>query len=114
MHCPLVKAGLTSHTLAPIAMYTSSDSLVPSWPPRPNWIETLLCAGLMLFAPSLQAAEFLAPGFRPIPTGTHALTDAKVIPKPGQSIYLGTVVIRDGLIVAVGKDIPITKEARRW
>lgn len=45
------------------------------------------------------------------PTGFHprvvAIQGAKLVTAPGQVIEGGTLVIRDGMIVAVGKDVPI-------
>src|SRR5262245_36714481 len=94
-------------------MRSSIPPRVPRRRPRP-WAGPLVCLGLSFWSGPLGAAEFLPPGFRPIPPGTHALTGAHVIPKPGQSLNPGTVVIRDGLIAAVGQDIPIPKDARQW
>lgn len=113
MECPLVNAKPSSHTSDTITMNSFARPISPLTPAR-FWTTALLYAGLTIFITTLSAAEFLPPGFRPIPTGTHVLTGANVIPKPGQSINPGTVVIRDGLIVAVGKDIPAPKEARVW
>ncbi|HTR97004.1 MAG TPA: hypothetical protein VMH61_03800, partial [Candidatus Acidoferrales bacterium] len=53
----------------------------------------------------------------PAPAATprvHALTHARIVPAPGQLIEDGTVVIRDGLIVAVGRDVTIPADARIW
>lgn len=60
------------------------------------------------------AAELLPPGFRPLPLGVHALTGAKVVIKPGEVLEAGTVLIRDGLIQEVGKDIQPPADARIW
>ncbi|MCD6051380.1 MAG: amidohydrolase, partial [Verrucomicrobia bacterium] len=62
--------------------------------------------------PALTAAEFLPPGHRPKALGIHALTNATVIPQPGQSLNNATVVIRNGKIEAVGKDVAIPADAR--
>ncbi len=67
------------------------------------------CAWLGAFA-----AEILPPGHRPAPFGVHALVGAKVIVKPGEVIPEGTVVVRDGFITAVGKDVEVPAEARVW
>ena len=40
-----------------------------------------------------------------------AIEGARIIPAPGQQIVGGTVVIRDGLIVAVGSDVTIPPDA---
>src|SRR5262249_38662488 len=60
------------------------------------------------------AVDLLPPGFRPLPPGVHALVGGKVIVKPGETIENGTVVIRDGLIEAVGKDVAPPADARIW
>ncbi len=39
---------------------------------------------------------------------------AKVVPAPGREIPNGTVLIRDGLIEAVGQDVPVPADARVW
>jgi hypothetical protein len=45
-------------------------------------------------------------------TRTYALTNATVITKPGTELKETTVVIKDGLIVRVGKNVPIPAEAQ--
>ncbi|HEY1173180.1 MAG TPA: amidohydrolase family protein [Verrucomicrobiae bacterium] len=73
----------------------------------------LLSLGLLsTFVSALIAAEFLPPGHRPKPLGIHALTNATVIPQPGQSLNNATVLIRHGKIEAVGKDVAIPADAR--
>jgi imidazolonepropionase-like amidohydrolase len=64
----------------------------------------------------LQAAEteIVAPGFRPVPMGVHVLTGGKVIVKPGETLDSATIIIRDGFIEKVGKDIAIPADARVW
>lgn len=44
-------------------------------------------------------------------TRCYAITDVTIIPAPGITILHGTIVIKDGLIVQAGKDIPIPVEA---
>ena len=60
------------------------------------------------------AVEILPPGHRPLPPGVHAFTGGRVVVKPGQTIEKGTVVIRDGFILAVGKDVATPADARVW
>ena len=45
-------------------------------------------------------------------TGTYALTQVNIIPSPGKMITMGTVLIKDGLILAVGKDVSIPGDAK--
>src|SRR5947207_2986779 len=66
----------------------------------------LACVVQVVFAGfHLTAVELLPPGFRPLPLGIHALVGGKVVVKPGEALENGTVVIRDGLIKGVGKDL---------
>ena len=44
----------------------------------------------------------------------HALTGADIIVRPGERLENATVVIRDGIIEAVGTDIAIPPDARLW
>jgi imidazolonepropionase-like amidohydrolase len=72
-------------------------------------------AALALFAASVApASDLLPPGFRPLPLGVHALVGGKVVIKPGQVLDGGTIVIRDGLIQAVGTNITVPADARVW
>src|SRR5262245_35106042 len=50
-------------------------------------------------------------GERAIP-GTYAITNAKIVPVSGPAIDRGTIVIRDGLIVAVGPTATAPADAR--
>ncbi len=77
----------------------------------------LIAVWLASLWPSPAAAgpgELLPPGFRPLPPGVHALVGGRVVPKPGEVLEGGTVVVRDGLIQAVGKDITPPADARVW
>ena len=80
-------------------------------------VALVVVAWLMPVTPTHFAAgagELRPPGFRPVPPGVHALVGGKVVPRPGEVIEGGTVVIRDGLIEAVGKDITPPADARVW
>jgi imidazolonepropionase-like amidohydrolase len=44
-------------------------------------------------------------------TGTYAITPVTIIQSPGRTVDKGTVVIKDGLIKAVGKNIAVPPEA---
>lgn len=46
-------------------------------------------------------------------TRTFAITDARIVQAPGQVIERGTVVVRDGLIHAVGTDVRVPFDAQR-
>ncbi|MBI5774888.1 MAG: amidohydrolase family protein [Verrucomicrobia bacterium] len=74
----------------------------------------LAVAAFFSGAEKISAVDLLPPGHRPTPNGVHALVGGKIIPKPGEEIADGTIVLRDGLIVAVGKNIPVPADARVW
>jgi hypothetical protein len=44
-------------------------------------------------------------------TGTYAITNVNIVQAPGRRIDMGTVVIKDGLIVSVGKNVSIPPDA---
>jgi imidazolonepropionase-like amidohydrolase len=62
----------------------------------------------------IAGAEILPPGNRPVPLGVHALVNGKLVVKPGEVLDSGTVVIRDGLIEKVGKEVAVPADARVW
>jgi imidazolonepropionase-like amidohydrolase len=68
---------------------------------RRVWAPALL---LTVLAPHAQAA---------LPR-VHAITHARVVVAPGQVLPDANIIIRDGLIVAVGKDAPVPADARVW
>jgi imidazolonepropionase-like amidohydrolase len=53
-------------------------------------------------------------GLRDLTPEVHALTNARIIPRPGSVIEQGTVVLRNGRIEAVGTDVTIPADARVW
>jgi imidazolonepropionase-like amidohydrolase len=44
----------------------------------------------------------------------HAIVGARIVPAPGQVIPRGTVVMRDGVITAIGANVPVPADARIW
>lgn len=62
-----------------------------------------LCGPILLFA---QENNELAPVSR-----TFAITNVNIIQAPGRKIDMGTVVLKDGLIISVGKNVPIPADA---
>ena len=60
------------------------------------------------------ASELLPPGFRPVPLGVHALVGGKVVIKPGEALDSGVILLRDGLIQAVGTNVAVPDDARIW
>ncbi len=45
-------------------------------------------------------------------SGTYAIQNVNIIQAPGRKIDLGTIVIKDGLILSVGKSVPIPADAQ--
>ena len=78
--------------------------LPPLWPRRGLTLIVLLAAGMAAFAPAAPAAT----------PRVHALTHARIVTAPGVVIDDGTIVIRDGLIVAVGRNVTVPADARVW
>jgi hypothetical protein len=44
----------------------------------------------------------------------HAIVGARIVTAPGQVIPRGTIVIRDGVIEAVGASVAVPADARVW
>lgn len=75
----------------------------------------LACLGLALVsALAAPAADLLAPGHRPKSPGVHALVGAQIHVNPTNFWNNATVIIRDGLIEAVGRDLKPPADARIW
>ncbi len=50
------------------------------------------------------------PDLRPV-SGTYAITNINIVHAPGRVLSMGTIVIKDGLILSVGKNISIPADA---
>jgi imidazolonepropionase-like amidohydrolase len=72
------------------------------------------CFSLVFPAANTVTSDILPPGFRPKPTGAHALVGGRVVTKPGETLDDATIVIRDGFIEAVGKNVSAPADARVW
>ncbi len=70
----------------------------------------------MVAAISSSAQVTTAPkqGIRENDPRLHALTNARIITAPGKTIEKGTILVRDGVIVAVGADVKAPADARLW
>ncbi len=53
-------------------------------------------------------------GMRATELRVHAIVDAEIVTAPGNRIERGAIVIRDGVIEAVGEDLTLPPEARIW
>ena len=76
-------------------------------PSRLTRSATLACA----LATGITTAAMAQLGARAIP-GVYAITNARVVPVSGPGLERGTIVIRDGLIAAVGASISAPADAR--
>lgn len=74
----------------------------------------IFLGGIICFTSFFTPAEILPPGFRPKPVGVHALVGGKVVVKPGEVLDEATIVIGDGYIEAVGKNVSVPADARIW
>jgi imidazolonepropionase-like amidohydrolase len=70
-------------------------------------VAALACAATFAPSPSSIAAAAGLPR-------VHAITGARIVTAPGQVIERGTVVMRDGIITAVGATVAIPPDARVW
>jgi imidazolonepropionase-like amidohydrolase len=74
-------------------------------------LRPLLAALVLLALPAAaQNRAPLDPGVRPV-TKAFAITDARVVAAPGRVLDGATVVVRDGLIEAVGADVDVPFDA---
>ncbi|MEE9168513.1 MAG: hypothetical protein V3U73_02060, partial [bacterium] len=53
-------------------------------------------------------------GIRERTPNVHALVNARIVQQPGSVIEKGTIVIRDGVIEAVGENVTAPPDARVW
>ncbi|MCX6942691.1 MAG: amidohydrolase family protein [Verrucomicrobia bacterium] len=70
----------------------------------------------MLTTLRAQVASTPVEGLRDASPRVHAITGARIVPAPGVVIERGTLVLRDGVIAAVGAeaDVKIPADARLW
>jgi hypothetical protein len=73
------------------------------------WAAAIAAAGLLAAAGAGAADEHRAK-----PPRVHALVGARIVVAPGRVIESGTVVLRDGVIVAVGEKVEAPADARVW
>lgn len=77
---------------------------------RPALVLTTSALVGAVFAPPSVDAQPRPEG--PDPTGVHAIVDARVVPVSGAPMDGATVLIRDGVIAAVGTDVDVPAGAR--
>ncbi|MDZ7273956.1 MAG: amidohydrolase family protein [candidate division KSB1 bacterium] len=71
---------------------------------------------MLIWSPAALVTAQITPveGLRDNTPQVHALVNARIVPAPGQVIDKGTVIIRDGLIVAAGAQVTPPPDARLW
>jgi imidazolonepropionase-like amidohydrolase len=79
-----------------------------------SFLVLVLCIFLGDDRSTVQAAPRLAPfpGLREPALTTHAITGAKIVVSPERTIENGTIVFRDGVIVAVGDNVSPPADAQ--
>jgi imidazolonepropionase-like amidohydrolase len=87
-------------------MFFSLSNVRFSSPAQPLSLFVLLLGIGVLLAPQAEAQK--KPGMQ----GPFALTDARIISTPTDTIENGTIVIRDETIDAVGTDVPIPDDTQ--
>ncbi|MGH8020018.1 MAG: hypothetical protein ACREIA_17410 [Opitutaceae bacterium] len=84
---------------------------------RLGWFAAALCAWLG-FAASVHAAPpsrtVPITGLREAAPRVHTLVGARIVVAPGKVIDRGTLVLRDGVVEAVGADVDPPPDARVW
>lgn len=78
-------------------------------------IATLSILAASISARGDRTAESASPeGLQENPPGVHALINARLVLSPGRVVEKGTVVVRAGVIEAVGDDVRPPADARVW
>ncbi len=79
-------------------------------------VATALSASAALFCVSVPSIAQSGPvnGMRPVDLRAHAITGADVVVRPGEVIEDATIIIRDGVIEAVGGAVEVPADARVW
>ncbi len=87
--------------------------------PASKWNRSYLVLSI-IFSPLLFLSGPASPQTKPIEgirentPQVHALINAKIVQAPGRVVENGTIVLRDGVIVAVGAQAAIPADARIW
>src|SRR5689334_4565151 len=84
---------------------------------RRGWVVVLaLCCGALVTVHAQPPSTVPPNGLRDNTPDVHALVNARIITSAGKTIEKGTIVLRDGVITAVGSaaDVQVPADARRW
>ena len=84
--------------------------------PRPPSLRSLRRRARSLHAfPALASLALLMPlAAQAAMPRVHAIVGARIVTAPGKAIERGTIVMRDGVIVAVGENVAVPADARVW
>jgi imidazolonepropionase-like amidohydrolase len=82
-----------------------------------SWRFSLLL--LLALAPGAVAAQQASrtepvTALRDNPPGAHAFTGARIVVAPGRVLENATLLVRDGIVQAVGRDVTVPPDARVW
>lgn len=79
-------------------------------------VTAMIAGGLAALSAVVYSAPRTAPppGLRETSHNVHAITGAKIVVSPELTIEKGTLVVRDGVIVAVGEKVEPPADARVW
>ena len=85
---------------------------------RRGWVVVVLalCFGALMTVHAQPPSTVPPNGLRDNTPDVHALVNARIITSAGKTIEKGTIVLRDGVITAVGNaaDVQVAADARRW
>ena len=79
------------------------------------WLSVFIALAMIAGTVSSSIAQIAPPvGIRQNTPAVHAFTNARIVAAPGGVIDKGTLVIRDGIITAVGASVAVPADARVW
>src|SRR4051812_10630156 len=89
--------------------------------PTRLWVGIVAClcvlcgvAGLLPLSHAQPPSTIPPNGLRDNTPAVHALINARIVVAPGRTIEKATLVIRDGVVTAVGADVAAPSDARVW
>ncbi len=101
-------------TLEPTMSIYRANRVRPILPLAPAIALILIIGSFWTGEANTLAQSPPANGMRPADLRAHAIVGATIVPSPGQQIENGTILIRKGVIEAVGTDLQIPPDARIW
>jgi len=79
-----------------------------------SMVRVLSCVALFLLPAVLCAQISPTEGLRDNTPSVHAFVNARIIVAPGKEVSKGTLVVRNGVIEAVGESVATPSDARIW